>query len=63
MGPQERLLRAAAASTGARGRGLLEQAAEHDLAADLLALVGVDLSVEALFRPGPDDALLLRGEG
>lgn len=31
--------------------------------ADLIALEGVDFSLEAPFRPGPGDALALRGEG
>ena len=61
MSPAERAQRYCATSLRAASEHYRRGSEEHALAADLLALEGLDLS--DLYRPGPGDALALRGEG
>lgn len=61
MGPAERLQRLTAATTREAAERLLRTSAGHELAADLLALEGLDLA--DLYQPTAGDAVALRGEG
>lgn len=61
MDAPERLQRHSAVTTREAGLRLLRTSAGHALAADLLALEGLDLA--DLYQPSAGDALVLRGEG
>lgn len=60
MDAPERLQRYAAATTREAAERLLRTSAGHALAADLLALDGLDLA--DIYQPTPGDALALRGD-
>lgn len=60
MDAAERLQRFTATTTREAGLRLLRTSAGHELAADLLALDGLDLA--DLYQPSAGDAVALRGD-